>query len=195
MRYDSGFVARLKKREEQAFKELYEYTGTRLYNYILFRSGRNSHAAEDILAEVFCDAVDYAGSLTPLHNVEAWLWRIAKSKIADHFRRLGKEGKWHSATEVETLSNNKGPGRDPEAQVMENEDKHTVQAAFAQLPDEYREVLTRMYVEEESMKEIAKILGKTEKSVESLLYRARKQLEKELARLQKDKPEKVKEFG
>jgi RNA polymerase sigma factor (sigma-70 family) len=188
MKYESGFIARLRNREEEAFRELYEKTGTPLYNYILYRSGRNTHAAEDIMAEVFADAVDYAASLTPLHNVEAWLWRIAKSKIADYFRRLSRDGKWHSSTDVESLASSRGPGKNPEDQTLETEEKQVIRAAFAQLPVEYRDVLQRMYLEEESMRQIAAEFGKSEKAVESLLYRARNQLEKELLRMRKRKP-------
>ncbi|RPJ06243.1 MAG: sigma-70 family RNA polymerase sigma factor, partial [Spirochaetaceae bacterium] len=166
MKYESGFISRLREREEEAFRELYEKTGIPLYNYILYRTGRNAHAAEDILAEVFADAVDYASSLTPLHNVEAWLWRITKSKIADFFRRLVRDGKWYSGTDVETLACGRGPGKNPEEQTLETEEKQVIRAAFAELPEEYRDVLKRMYIGDESMRQIASASGKTEKAVE-----------------------------
>ena len=186
MQNESGFVSRLRKREEKAFTELYTENGTALYNYIRCRVRGNAEAAEDILAEVFSDAIDHVAALTPLHNVRAWLFRIAKSKVADHFRRLAKEGKWRTGTPVETVANGKGHGLDPALQYSSAAEKAVVRAAFAELPDDYREVLRRMYIEEESMKQIAAALERSEKSVESLLYRARMGLEAGLARLARE---------
>ena len=185
MNVDGDFIARLRKREEAAFTELYRKTGTMLYNYILCRVGRNQEAAEDILSDVFSDAVNYASSLTPLHNIQAWLFRIAKSKVADHFRRLQKEGKWRTGTPVEVVADGKGSGIDPAQQLVTAAEKEVVNGAFALLRADYQEVLRRMYIEEQSVKDIARELGRSEKSVESLLYRARKDLEQALARLQK----------
>jgi RNA polymerase sigma-70 factor (ECF subfamily) len=185
MLFDGEIIARLRKREEDAFTELYRQTGTMLYNYILGRVGRNEDAAEDILSEVFSDAVNYASSLTPLHNVQAWLFRIAKSKVADHFRRMQKEGKWRTGTPVEAVADRKGGGTDPAQQLVTAAERQVVNGAFALLRADYREVLRRMYVEEQSVKDIAREMKRSEKSVESLLYRARKDLEQALARLQR----------
>jgi RNA polymerase sigma-70 factor (ECF subfamily) len=105
--------------------------------------------------------------------------------VADYFRRLQKEGKWRTGTPVEAVANGKASGQDPARQLVAAAEKQVVTGAFALLPASYQEVLKRMYIEEQSVKEIAREMSRSEKSVESLLYRARRDLEKALARLRK----------
>jgi RNA polymerase sigma-70 factor (ECF subfamily) len=185
MKWEKEYLAGLRQRGEAELTRLYEENALLLYNYILGRVRGNADAAEDILSTVFCDAIDHAGSLTPLHDVRAWLFRIAKSKIADHFRRLERESRWKQHADVDTVPNGKGHGRDPEVQFISGEESLIVKAAFASLAEAQRDVLERMYVRGESMKEIAEATKRTEKSVESLLYRGRKELVRAIALLEK----------
>jgi RNA polymerase sigma-70 factor (ECF subfamily) len=185
MKQEKEFLTGLRERGAAELTRLYEENAILLYNYILGRVRGNADAADDILSTVFCDAIDHVASLTPLHNVRAWLFRIAKSKIADHFRRLARESKWKEHADVETVPNGKGHGRDPEVLFIAGEESFIIRAAFASLADVHRDVLERMYVHGTSMREIAEATNRTEKSVESLLYRARKELERAIESLEK----------
>ncbi len=80
MEINGAFIKQLRQRDNNAFKTLYMETKTMLYNYILYKVNGSVSVAEDILSEVFVNAIDYAGSLTVTHNVTAWLYRIAKAK-------------------------------------------------------------------------------------------------------------------
>jgi RNA polymerase sigma factor (sigma-70 family) len=185
MQFEKSFISRLRQKDEQAFTELYRRTGTMLYNFILYRVGQDAEAAEDILSEVFSDAVSYSTSLTPLHNIEGWLVQIAKSKVVDHYRVLKREGKWRSGTPVETVADDKGMGRDPALQHVSAADQAAVGEAFTALTPKHREVLKRMYVDGQNVKDIACAMGRSEKGIESLLYRARIDLEAKLASIKK----------
>jgi RNA polymerase sigma-70 factor (ECF subfamily) len=187
MEFDSDFINRLRHRETEAFTILYQETETELYNYLLYRTGGNRTWAEEILSDIFCDAIDHAASLTPFHNVNAWLFRIARSKTADHFRRLAREGKWKSGRLVENIPNGKGHGKNPETFFLEQEHAAKVKAAFARLSSTERELLQKKYVEGLSMKELSVRYGKSERSIESLLYRARKTLLNILDKLEKER--------
>jgi RNA polymerase sigma-70 factor, ECF subfamily len=185
MQFGNDFIARLRQREEKAFTELYRGMGNILYNYILSRVGGESASAEDILSEVFSDAVDYISSLTSLHSVQAWLYRITKSKVADHYRSKQKEKSWRSRISVDILPAGTESRSDPAQELVSIAERQVVSGAFALLSVKKQEVLRRMYVEEQSVKEIAMTMNCSIKSVESLLFRARKDLEEALARLQK----------
>ncbi len=185
MQFSKDLIARLRKNEETACTELYRKAGTMLYNFILCRVGRDEEAAGDVLSEVFLDVVKYSGSLTPMHNLNAWLFRITRSKIANHFRKLNRDKKFQSSALVESIEDNKGQGLDPELQLIDKFEKDFVKEAFTALSAEYREIMERKYVLGQSMKKIAEDLKRSGKSVESILYRARKQLERSLAKLRK----------
>jgi DNA-directed RNA polymerase specialized sigma24 family protein len=103
MRFEYSFISRLRKKEEEAFTILYQKTCRQLYDYIIKRVDYDGETAEEMLIDVFSDAVTYAFSLTPLHNVEAWLFRIAKSKLADHFHRAARVKKWRIGTQIHIL--------------------------------------------------------------------------------------------
>ncbi|MBN1696193.1 MAG: RNA polymerase sigma factor [Spirochaetales bacterium] len=188
MEFDGAFIDRLRNRETEAFTILYGETEAMLYNYLLYRTGNNRTWAEEILSDIFCDAIDHAGSLTRGHNLKAWLLRIARSKIADFFRRLAREGKRKSGQPVEVIANGKGHGKDPEILLLEREDAAKVRTAFAGLSDLQRELLQKKYVDGMSMKELSAFYGKTERSIESMLYRTRNELKKLLERLERDRP-------
>ncbi len=180
MKFGAAFIARLRRKEEKAFTELYKLTGKTIYNYILNRVGRNADAADDLLSEVFSDAIDYAGTLTPLHNVVGWLMRIAQSKVVDHYRAHRKETVWRTGEQVEALADSKGLGRDPAAGYMERADAAVVGEAFTALKPRDQEVLRRMYLEDQSVRDIACSLGRSEKAIEGMLYRARNEFERKM---------------
>jgi RNA polymerase sigma-70 factor (ECF subfamily) len=186
MKFDSQFISRLRKRETEAFTILYEESETMLYNYVLYRVSGNKNLAEGILSDIFCDAIAYCSSLTPLHNVTAWLLRIAKSKIADHFRKQAKHKKWKSRQAVETVAASKGHGKDPQTRLLEQEHSLLVQTAFTRLTAMERDLLQKKYVKQMSIKQLGMHYGKSEKSIESLLYRARKELKKRLKQLENE---------
>jgi DNA-directed RNA polymerase specialized sigma24 family protein len=109
-KFEKSFITRLRKKEEKAFTILYEKTSLQLYNYIIKQVYYNEEIAEEVLVNVFSDAISYAFSLTPLHNVEAWLFRIAKCKLADYFRQSARDRKLRIATPVDIVPNYKGSG-------------------------------------------------------------------------------------
>ncbi len=185
MIFDGDFIARLRKKEEKAFTELYRRTGLKVYNFILKRIGKDADAAEDVLSEVFAAAVCYSTTLTPFHDVEAWLIRIARSKVADYYRAHKRETDWRTNKPVEELAVEKGPGLDPAADLIDRSDIAVVGEAFTALKPTDQEVLTLMYVEGQSVKDIACALARSEKSIEALLYRARIKLESKITNCKK----------
>jgi RNA polymerase sigma factor (sigma-70 family) len=184
MEMTGAFIKQLRQRDTDAFKTLYTETKTMLYNYILYKVNGSRDTAEDILSEVFVNAIDYAASLTVTHNVTAWLYRIARTKIVDYIRRLGKEKKIVSACTLYSIT--KKQTETPEEYLLKSEYRQLLQAAFCTISADYQDVLKKKYIEEDSVKQIAEQLQKSEKSVESLLYRGRRELIKSINKLAKE---------
>ncbi|MBN1697169.1 MAG: sigma-70 family RNA polymerase sigma factor [Spirochaetales bacterium] len=189
MKFSGDFIKRLKTKDNEAFRELYSLTAQILMGYILLRVGNVTETAEDILSEVYCDAITYAGSLTLTHNIKAWLLRIAKSKIGDYYRRLKKEKKIIKVQTVRVRQHEllNAFSNSPESDVLVKENGLLLKAAFGRLPSENREVMRKKYVEGKSMAEIASLINKTEKAVENILYRSRKMFQAEIKRMAKEK--------
>jgi RNA polymerase sigma factor (sigma-70 family) len=188
MRMDSerDFIARLKRREQDAFEQLYRETGDMIHHYIRYRVNGDTGIADDIHSEVFCDAIDYASSLTFEHNVTAWLFRIARSKIANYFRSIAKKQKWEAMKPLDNMKL-KAKTQSPEFALLFKEHKLLVHSAFSRLGKEYQLVIRKKYLDNWSLKEIAAFTGKSKKAVESLLFRAREQFQKLLCKLAKER--------
>ena len=164
----------------QAFREL-----MRRYRDPLYRLIRNNvgdpEEATDLLQESFVSA------FAAIHRYDAerpfrfWLSRIALNKCRDWARRRAVRSFFSFARPIEAdedfQSEAPGPGREAESRA----ELARVEKAIAALPHPLREVLTLRTIEEHSQAEAAAILGVSEKTVETRLYRARAQLKAQLA--------------
>jgi RNA polymerase sigma factor (sigma-70 family) len=189
MKFSKDFIKKLKKREEKAFIYLYEQTRSMLLSFINLKVGGNMTAAEDILSEVYHDAIIYSSSLTTNHNIVSWLYRIARSKTVDYFRKMKRENaligekKWEmSLNDIANRASN-----EPLSRTVAKEEDRILSLGFSRIPEIYQKVLTFKYIEEKKVKEIAQMTGKTEKTIESILFRGRKLFEKELKKASREK--------
>ena len=131
------------------------------------------HTAEDITSEAMTAWVRRlreSGGDAP--QVAAWLRTVVRNKAADHHRRSGRHRQ--AMEEVSHWGNQESPDQADSALVAE-EHRCDVANAMAQLPENYRLALEWKYAESLSVNQIAERLGTTAKSVEAILYRARKE--------------------
>ena len=136
--------------------------------------------AEDILQEVFYELVEAARFMKPVEHVGAWLFRVARNRITDLFRKK-KGGKFESPdaapiTEppelAETSLEDLLPAADagPEAAYARRLLLEELDAALDELPEEQRSVFVAHELEGRSFKEVA---AQTGVGVNTLLSRKR----------------------
>lgn len=118
---------------------------------------------EDIFQNVFLKYMMYDGEFSSDEHEKAWLIRVCINECNDYFRRL--------------FSRNTISFEEIEEQVpaAEKEDVQVLQAVLS-LPEKYRDVIYLFYFEQYSAVEIAKMLGKKENTVYSILSRGRTML-------------------
>jgi RNA polymerase sigma factor (sigma-70 family) len=122
--------------------------------------------AEDILQDVFYELVEANWLTRPVEQVSAWLFRVARNRIIDFFRkkrpvRLEDEG-------IEDLL--PSPDAGPEAAYVRSLLWEELEQALAELPEEQRAVFIAHEIEGRSFKELA---AETKVSVNTLLSRKR----------------------
>ena len=149
--------------------------GSRLRNFIRKRVP-NDADVEDLLQEVFAELVEATRLLKPIDYVTGWLFRVARNRITDLFRKKKPESFTESsitddAGELLRLEDLlPSPDAGPEAlytrQVLLDELEHAVSA----LPAEQREVFVAHEMDGRSFKEISAATGV---SVNTLLSRKR----------------------
>jgi RNA polymerase sigma-70 factor, ECF subfamily len=175
---DERLLVEAAQQDPARFADLYELNFERVYAYAV-RRVRNRAEAEDLTAEVFHQA------LANLKRFEwrgipfaAWLFRIAANLISDRWQRSAREvaddsGLIESARESGTVK----PGQtDPTAtspaEIEQVEQRATLFRLVGTLPDEQRRVVVLRFVEEKSIKEVAREIRKTEGAVKQLQFRA-----------------------
>jgi len=159
--------------QDDRISEAIDRDKTRLRNFIRRRVADPSDA-EDILQEVFYELVEAYRLMKPIEQVGAWLFRVARNRITDLFRKRKPEASTNDPVvaeegELGTLEDLL-PSRDagPEAAYARTVLLEELEDALAELPEEQREVFLAHEIEGRSFKELAVETGL---SVNTLLSR------------------------
>jgi len=161
---DERLLIEAAQKDPARFAELYEINFERVYAYAVRRVG-NRAEAEDLTADVFQHA------LANLHRFEwrgipfaAWLFRIAANLISDRWQRSGRE--------VADDSRQIESAQVSPVEIEEVERRATLYRLVDTLPEEQRRVVVLRFVEQKSIKEVARQIRKTEGAVKQLQFRA-----------------------
>jgi RNA polymerase sigma factor (sigma-70 family) len=122
--------------------------------------------AEDILQDVFCELVEANRLLMPIDHVTGWLFRVARNRITDLFRKKKPERFGDSSIEDLLPSPDDGPAALYARHVL----LEALELAVAELPEEQRAVFVAHEIEGRSFKEISTASGV---GVNTLLSRKR----------------------
>ncbi len=161
---EAASLERMAFEQDQRISEVVKREQSRLRNFIR-RRVPDPRDAEDILQDVFYRLVEANRLLMPIEHVTGWLFRVARNRITDLFRKKEPE----SFSEVsgandegETLSiDDMLPSLDagPEARYLREMLLDDLESALDELPAEQREVFVAHELEGRSFKELAAETG------------------------------------
>jgi RNA polymerase sigma factor (sigma-70 family) len=161
--------------QDRQISEIVTRERSRLRNFIRRRVPDPSDA-EDIVQEVFYELVEANRLLMPIEHVTGWLFRVARNRITDLFRKKRPANFSDSAVENEEGELRQiedllpSPDAGPEALYIRNALLDELDLALDELPDEQREVFVAHELEGRSFKELSAESGV---SVNTLLSRKR----------------------
>ncbi|HLK08900.1 MAG TPA: sigma-70 family RNA polymerase sigma factor [Candidatus Angelobacter sp.] len=161
--------------QDQRISEVVKREGSRLRNFIRRRVA-DPRDAEDVFQDVFYRLVEANRLLMPIDHVTGWLFRVARNRITDLFRKktperfsdTAVEGEEGELLQIEDLL--PSPDAGPEALYFRNLLLDELELALDELPDEQREVFVAHELEGRSFKDLAEETGV---SVNTLLSRKR----------------------
>jgi RNA polymerase sigma factor (sigma-70 family) len=161
--------------QDRQIAEVIAGESSRLRNFIRKRVPNESDV-EDLLQEVFYELVAANRLLMPIDYVTGWLFRVARNRITDLFRKKKAETFSDAAVEdedgelmpIEDLL--PSPDAGPEALYVRNVLLDELESALDELPDEQREVFVAHELEGRSFKELSAESGV---NVNTLLSRKR----------------------
>jgi len=143
-----------------------------VYRYVYQRLDR-THDVDDLVQEIFLAAWRALGTFRGECELQTWLLGVARHKIGDYyretFRNLALEDEIDEASPPEGLTFEIDFASEIDGRKLEARTRQVLSA----LPDRYRSVLLWRYWDQRSVREMAERSGKTPKSVERLLARAR----------------------
>ena len=168
---DTELVSRLKTGEPDALVELYNCYFERIYWMVINQVDGDRDAAQDVVQETFLAALKSVGRFRGQSKVYTWLYSIASRQVADFYRRQKRKDRHEAGSLGEDVCE---PVTSETAESEET--KRAIQEILSSLPLHYKQVLLLKYVEEMPVTEICQVMGRSSKSVEGLLTRARREL-------------------
>lgn len=150
-------------KDPSVFGRLYDLYVHPIYRYVYSRIG-TSHEAEDVTSQTFIAAFESLARYRERGHFSAWLFRIARSKINDHFRRSRREVELEAAERVVERDDVLGS-------VIQDEEIRQIRSILKNLNDEEQDLIRLRYVADLSFAEMADLLGKREDAVKKSVYR------------------------
>lgn len=150
--------------------QLYEENVAAIYRFIYSKVG-NREEAEDLTSQVFVKAVRTLDHARGAPSIQSWLFQVARTTIADHWRQYYRlrvnslddllESGWEGP--IEEAGDLRAYHPDVRAQRL-----------LDQLPERYREVLTYRFLLNFTIRETAEKMQLSEANVKVLQFRALK---------------------
>ncbi|MGA9544128.1 MAG: RNA polymerase sigma factor [Candidatus Sulfotelmatobacter sp.] len=183
---DAASLERMSLEQDRRISDVVQRERSRLGNFIRRRVA-DPRDAEDILQEVFYELVEANRLLMPIEHVTGWLFRVARNRITDLFRKRKTESLSDAAVAgdegelllLEDLLPSPDAGPDAlfarsvlleELEFALDELLEELEFALDELPEEQREVFVGHEIEGRSFKEMAAESGV---SINTLLARKR----------------------
>ena len=148
---------------KQAFDQLVRKYQSPVRRFFLNQTLGDEQLSDDLAQETFIKAYVGIRGFKGLSSFGTWLYRIAYNEFYNHMRR-------HQEEHVDDISR-LGDVSTADADAFDA--SMTVQEALARLNDNERVAVTLFYIEDQPLKQVAKIMQLPEGSVKSLIFRAK----------------------
>jgi len=151
--------------DDAAFRAWYDAMLPRVYAYLYQRCGRDRELAEELTQQTFVDAIRTHTRTIPDDELR-WMIGIARHRLADHFRALDRRERGYRRL----LSISPRPAV---TWLGDREQDDALADALRRLPAAQRAAIVLRYLDDLSVREVARLLERSEGAVESLLSRGR----------------------
>lgn len=151
------------RKDPAAFGRLYNHFVQPVYRYLYSQVG-TVHDAEDLTSQTFMTAYESLPRYRERGYFSAWLFRIARSRMVDHFRGSRREVGLQAAERIKAT-------HDALGQVIQDEELNRLNTLVCELAEEEQDLIRLRYIADLSFAEMADLLGKREDAVKKSVYR------------------------
>jgi len=184
MMNDSALIGEIKSGNALAFKDLVEQHQDLVVN-TCYGFLRNRDDADDMAQDVFVEVYKAVHAFREEAKLSTWLYRIAVNKCLNQIKK-NKRRRWIKSLqaafggEEEEQEIVDESSANPQSDLEQQERAKILHQAIEALAENQRIAFTLSKFDELSYREIAEVMGTTIPAVESLLNRAKKNLQKKL---------------
>lgn len=150
----------------KTFSKIYDKYIDKIYRFIFLKVS-SQEIAQDLTSETFLRGWESFKNGTKIENPQAFLYRIARNLVTDHYREKGRT-QVVSAEYASIVD----PREDVEEAAVLRSDINTVRLALVNLKEDYQNVIIWHYLDDLPIQEVAKLLDRTEEATRVLLSRA-----------------------
>lgn len=168
----TSLIERIKSGDPEAVSDFYKANSEKIQSYLVKHLPMREDA-EDLMNDVFFEAIDSIHHLEKEANLQAWLYKIAHNKMVDYYRkRKIKSLLLSQMPYLEIIANEISQ---PEFQFEKDRVRDKIEQTLFGLSPKYQKILKLHYEESMPVKDLSFVFNLTFKATESLLFRARHQ--------------------
>ncbi len=180
---DSALVEGLRCRDPVAVRYLSETCLPAVWRFACVRAKADRHLAEDFVSEAVLALLKAVADPTiTIQSPMSWLRTVVANKVVDHFRAAARVQHLIDQVKV-TQPHTDARTAAEQQQVLEQREE--VREILESLPEQTRIALEWKYIDKASVREISDRMGLSEKAVESILFRGRREFRERMLRQQK----------
>lgn len=181
------WIEKIREGDPAAFEEIFNKYKSKVIS-LAFRFIGEKTAAEDIAQEVFIKIYEKKVRVDPKSKFSTWLYRVTVNTALDEVRKRKhrpdsspQEMPDQEGEKILFIESIRDPKTDsPDTVLAKKELASLIQKEVDRLPEKFRLPMILYQFKEMSYREIAQMIGITEKAVEKRLYHAKEQLRKRL---------------
>lgn len=163
---------RIRKGDTESFGRIFDFYQEKIYRFVYLKVATGEDA-EDITAETFLKAWHHIKEGKKITSLQAFLYQVARNLVVDFYRKKGAPTESIEDAEI-TIADRSDLSL--EEKMTLKSDMAKVEGALRMIKDAYREVIVLHFLNELSLTETAKVIGKTPGAARVLLHRGMKAL-------------------
>ena len=183
---EKALVARCRQGEDEAWRELVDLFGQKIYS-VAYHFTLKREDAEELAQEIFLKIFENLHRYDGSFPLTAWIVSLSRNLCIDRYRRRKREKSFRFVTDdaVAPMLRSKD---DPAADALKNERTKILFSALAEIPEDLAEILVLRDLDGLAYEEIGLALELPDGTVKSRLFRARTEVARKIRERQETRP-------
>ncbi len=182
---EKGLVERCRSGDDEAWRQMVDHLGQRVYS-VAYHFSLKREDAEELSQEIFLKIFENLHRFDGSYPLVAWVVSLARNLCIDRYRRKKRERSFRFVSD-EAVAPLLTSGDDPAAEALRKERTKLLFWAMGEIPEDLAEILILRDLEGLAYEEIGKALDLPDGTVKSRLFRARAEVARKVRERHEDR--------